>query len=273
MELPMSDPKRLVLDSPDEVERVLLRAARVAVPVEVKERAFVVACAALPSSSVAASVPESGTARAERAGEGVLASLRFVGAVVLAGVAAAVVVARLERRRDVAAPVAMERIEPAPPAPPGSSEPALPEPNPTEGTVASDVPAMPVRALPSDVLPSKAPPRAGAARRTPEHLTPPDPPPPRGQSGSSLSDQIAMLDDARTALSGSPAKTLSILDEYARRFPGGAMAPEATLLRIEALVKSGDRPAAARLTESLHADDPHSPYRTRVHSLLDGDKE
>ena len=43
--------------------------------------------------------------------------------------------------------------------------------------------------------------------------------------------------------SGAPARALSILDEYAARFPHAAMAPEATVLRIEALerARNGER--------------------------------
>jgi hypothetical protein len=81
--------------------------------------------------------------------------------------------------------------------------------------------------------------------------------------------EITMLEEARRALSaGEAARALSILDTYVARFPHGTMAPEATLVRIEALVKAGDRPAAARAAEALDASDPDNPYRSRVRALL-----
>jgi hypothetical protein len=78
-----------------------------------------------------------------------------------------------------------------------------------------------------------------------------------------------MLDEARRALSmGEPARALSILDTYIARFPRGTMSPEAVLVRIEALVKAGDRLAAERAAEALSASSPDNPYRSRVQSLL-----
>jgi outer membrane protein assembly factor BamD (BamD/ComL family) len=67
---------------------------------------------------------------------------------------------------------------------------------------------------------------------------------------------------------GEPARALAILDGYTARFPRGAMAPEATVLRIEALVKAGDRPAATRVADAFLATAPTSPYATRIQSLL-----
>lgn len=90
----------------------------------------------------------------------------------------------------------------------------------------------------------------------------PSPPPP-------VRVEITMLEEARRALSaGAPARALSILDTYVARFPHGTMGPEATLVRIEALVKAGDRPAAERAAEALGASNPDNPYRSRVHALL-----
>jgi outer membrane protein assembly factor BamD (BamD/ComL family) len=84
-----------------------------------------------------------------------------------------------------------------------------------------------------------------------------------------LPAEIALLDQARGAVAaGEPARALAILDGYTVRFPRGAMAPEATVLRIEALVKAGDRPAATRFADAFLATAPTSPYTTRIQSLL-----
>jgi outer membrane protein assembly factor BamD (BamD/ComL family) len=78
-----------------------------------------------------------------------------------------------------------------------------------------------------------------------------------------------MLDQARSAMAtGDPARALSTLDEYARGFPHGALAPEASVLRVEALVAAGDRPAAMRAAQSLLKANPTSPYAQRIESLL-----
>jgi hypothetical protein len=78
-----------------------------------------------------------------------------------------------------------------------------------------------------------------------------------------------MLDEARAALAASrPATALSALDAYAAAFPRGAMAPEADVLRIEALVKAGDRAAAMRLADAFLAREGQGPYVERIRSLL-----
>jgi outer membrane protein assembly factor BamD (BamD/ComL family) len=78
-----------------------------------------------------------------------------------------------------------------------------------------------------------------------------------------------MLERARAAMgSGELARALSILDGYAVRYARGAMAPEAAVLRIETLVKMGDRPAATRFANAFLAREPHSPYASRIQSLI-----
>jgi hypothetical protein len=91
---------------------------------------------------------------------------------------------------------------------------------------------------------------------------------------TTLPAELGLLDDARRALAaGEPARALSILDGYPARFPDGAMAPEATMLRVEALVRAGDRAGAIRVADGLLKGDPHSPYAARVQSLLGTSKE
>jgi outer membrane protein assembly factor BamD (BamD/ComL family) len=78
-----------------------------------------------------------------------------------------------------------------------------------------------------------------------------------------------MLERARAAMNaGELSRALSILDGYIDRFPHGAMAPEAAVLRIETLLKAGDRAAATRFANAFLAIAPHSPYAARVQSLL-----
>ena len=64
------------------------------------------------------------------------------------------------------------------------------------------------------------------------------------------------------------AAELAILDGYGSRFAHGVMGPEASILRIEALVNAGDRPAAKRAADAFLRANPKSPYAARVASLL-----
>jgi outer membrane protein assembly factor BamD (BamD/ComL family) len=81
--------------------------------------------------------------------------------------------------------------------------------------------------------------------------------------------ELSTLEQARAALSaGDPARALSILDDYAARFPHASMASEATVLRIEALVRAGDASAARRVADAFLSANPGSPYGNRVRSLV-----
>jgi outer membrane protein assembly factor BamD (BamD/ComL family) len=85
-----------------------------------------------------------------------------------------------------------------------------------------------------------------------------------------MAAELSALDGARVALSsGDSARALSILDRYTSDFPHGALAPEATLLRIEALVAAGDGDGARRTAAAFLASHPDSPYAKRIASLLD----
>jgi outer membrane protein assembly factor BamD (BamD/ComL family) len=60
---------------------------------------------------------------------------------------------------------------------------------------------------------------------------------------------------------------LAALRSYAREHPHGALRQEATLLRIEALHRAGDRARARALAERFLADNPNSPHAPRVRAL------
>jgi hypothetical protein len=78
-----------------------------------------------------------------------------------------------------------------------------------------------------------------------------------------------MLDQARAAIDhGDSARSLALLNEYAGRFPRGVMRPEASILRIEALVNLGNQAAAKREGEAFLRANPESPYAARIGSLL-----
>lgn len=86
------------------------------------------------------------------------------------------------------------------------------------------------------------------------------------QSGASeLREEIRMLDQARAAIrSGAPKRALGLLASYDERFPKGAFRQEASVLRVEALDRSGDHARAAALADKFLADHPKSPHVERV---------
>ena len=84
---------------------------------------------------------------------------------------------------------------------------------------------------------------------------------------SSVAAEVVVLDRARDALqSGDAQRALRALEEHRRRFKGGALAPEARLLRIELLVEQGELGAAA--ARAFLVDRPTSPHIPRVRTLL-----
>ena len=88
-------------------------------------------------------------------------------------------------------------------------------------------------------------------------------------ASSALADEIAALDSAREALaSGDASRALRALDARDRAFPRGALGPEATVLRIEALVQRGDRATATRLAEAFLAASPRSAHASRIRTLV-----
>jgi TolA-binding protein len=80
--------------------------------------------------------------------------------------------------------------------------------------------------------------------------------------------EAASLDAARVALTGGrPADALRALDDYRTRFPRGALAPEAQVLRIESLDASGDQAGARRLAAAFLRQHPDSPLAARIRKI------
>lgn len=90
------------------------------------------------------------------------------------------------------------------------------------------------------------------------------------QSQPDISLEISALDEARTALrAGRTADALAALDHYDRAFAkGGSLRVEATALRIEALLRAGNRDRATLLANAFLAHNPKSPYAARVRALV-----
>lgn len=117
-------------------------------------------------------------------------------------------------------------------APEASAEPPPAANTPLEAAVASAAPAAPPRASP-------------------------------------LTAEIASLDRARRAISArDAARALRELDRHGAEFPAGVLGPEATVLRIEALVLAGQRASARALADALLKSPANAAHATRVESLL-----
>jgi hypothetical protein len=92
------------------------------------------------------------------------------------------------------------------------------------------------------------------------------------QKPLTLSEEITLLDRARTALQGNDfAGTLATLDEHARR-PGARLGDEATLLRIEALSRAGRDGEASELAARFVAANPGSTLADRARTFVKSKK-
>ncbi len=86
-----------------------------------------------------------------------------------------------------------------------------------------------------------------------------------------LSDQIALIDAARRALStGEIDQAETLAANYETKFPHGAFSEEAEAIRITALNKNGDAAKARVLGAAFLQAHPSSPYATRIRALVDG---
>jgi len=194
----VTDPRPLIEETTDELERALLREARdVTASPELRRRTL----AALGLGTPVATAPAT-PHRLLRGG-----ALKVMGAALIVGVGVAVYLAA---HREVPRP-------PAPPSPPPTQLVELPPPPPPPP--ASVAPQLAVSPPP----PASVRPHASA-------------PLPRPSAGSSLTIETTLIDRARQALyAGDKEAALRALDDYDSRFPAGVLAPEAKRLRARAV--------------------------------------
>jgi hypothetical protein len=237
---------------------------------------------AAPASSIASAsaAAATGTAVAKgmpwMAGAGV--KWLVTGVVVSAAVGATTVTVVHSRSAPPAETAAIAR------EPPTAAFPrAAPVARPTSSVapVASTVTAPPtVSPLPAVLADS---PRSGAAQPPAVHPAAPTPPrtdrsletPPTapGADAHLIGEQVVYLDGARDALTGvDAARALRLLDEYDTRFPDGALAQEATVMRVRTLLVAGDRDRAIAVGRRFVEGHPVSPYATQIKQLLGSTK-
>ena len=210
----MSDPARL-LDSATDAEARLLRAGLdEPPPSDLLERTLgAVAVAgqavAAASAGAAATKATATAAGAHTAGGGILS------AIAIGTIAGLLTVGAYEVATRAPAPPPPPRAVPAivPAAP--SAAPLAPAPAPPSAAPSSALPAR-----------SAAPPLAA--------------PTPASAPSSTLATELALLDDARSALrAGDRVRARALLDRYAREIPRGQLAREAAMLRAEIDASAG----------------------------------
>jgi len=84
-----------------------------------------------------------------------------------------------------------------------------------------------------------------------------------------LGAEVAMLDQARAALvSGDGALAIRVLDDYKKRYRSGHLLPEATYIRVQALLKTGNQAAARDMAAHAQAMWPDSPLSRELDALV-----
>jgi hypothetical protein len=150
----------------------------------------------------------------------------------------------VEQRPPLSAPVGVAPVV-RPSAPP-------PAPPPSHASAAAFAPAPVTTA------------RAAAA---PSELATAEPAP--AASAPNLMEAMSHLEAARTALeAGDPAMALAHVTDYEHRFPNGALSPEASVLRIDALVALGADADALKAADRFLAAMPDSPHARHVSAVV-----
>lgn len=86
----------------------------------------------------------------------------------------------------------------------------------------------------------------------------------------SLSQQAALLAEARAAIDSAPTEALRLLAEHARRFPNSTLSEERSFFEIRALARAGRRSEARLALERLEQSAPASPHLAPARRLLAG---
>ena len=254
----MSDFRRILQDDPSERETLLITSARLdAPPAAGKGRVL----AALGFAAVTTATAGAGGATAV-ATTGTALVIKWLAIGVIGSAITLGAVEGLHPRAPASAPPPAARSVAAGPA-------ATLLPSATVGTL-PDAPSASAAnlALSAGIFEEPAPPTlaakpAGGPAPSHEPVAAPSPP------QATLTTELLALDDARHALaSGDAATSMRLLDAYGARFAQPILGPEATVLRIEALVALGRGDEARGLAGEFLASQPDSPYAERIRSLV-----
>ena len=231
----MSDLKLVAPDQPTALERQLLNAAANESP-SAEQRMRVRQALGLPAVP-AAPPPALKTGRRALVVKGAASGLVVISAALLwfSGVGRTPVLQPVLSRSTIAVPTAaFPSLEPASTA---SAAAPLPQAAPAAPNVSNVSDAK---------APTKPAPRAASSAL---------------DSGADLSEQLRLIDAARSAVAAGDAKSASAaIASYSSRFPRGAFGQEAAVLRIETVDLQGNHAQAATLARSFLARHPNSPH-------------
>lgn len=269
----MSEPRRLLTDveGATPFERDLLESYAAEQPsAAARARALGIATVAAGTVATIGAAGAAGAAAPKAAGLAGLAIVKWVlvGVAVAGSATAAVVAVRSDHDR---APLA---VTASPAAPPAAVTAARATPAPTPAPPEPVVEPLPISPADLEAAPAVAAPVTPSAHVVSAPVVTvaavaPAPPVTAAPSGGSLPAEIAALDRARRSLeSGDPAQALAQADAYEARYPSGTFSEEAEVVRIEALVKRGDRTRAASVGQRFLAAHPASPHAPRIRAIL-----
>jgi hypothetical protein len=210
---------------------------------------------------------------------GPLFLLKWVGIGTVAGVVSLGAVRAVAPRSSAPPPVVTAVSAPAAPkttAPidpvPSRLDPPIETTQPEEPPAVAQAPHAVRRVADPTVInsqPARAPSSPPAAEPPSPANAPVSPATPTVTS-STLAAEVAMLDQARNAVSAkSGDRALDLLGRYAQKFPSGTLGLEAAVLRIEALYLAGSTAAARALAREFLASHPTSTHASHVRRLVE----
>jgi hypothetical protein len=87
-----------------------------------------------------------------------------------------------------------------------------------------------------------------------------------------LAEEQSLLEQARELeKTGAYQRALSVLDEYSRRAPNGQLRDDATPIRVDILLKTGERGAAVAVAREYLAREPFGTYASHFRKLIETD--
>jgi len=145
---------------------------------------------------------------------------------------------------------------------------------PARPNVVPALPSAPPRVAPAVVVPQGSEPSPAIALKVDGPPLEPEVFPERSaqaigvRSPSTLDDEVAALDQVRASLSaGDSLNALRQLDAYVRACHACILSDEATVLRVDALMRHGDAAAAATLAQHFLAANPSSPHAPHLRTV------
>jgi len=156
---------------------------------------------------------------------------------------------------------------PAPPLPVVHAEPTPSAPEPIAALSVNDLPAVKATPPVRVAAPSPSAPSASSAPGT--VLSTPEPASAATASPAArLTEETRAVGAIRASLQkGDTREALRLLDAYEAEFAHGVLGEEAEVLRIETLIRAGNKDDAARRANRFLAERPSSPHAARVRTM------